>query len=547
MINGIKSSIVTVLLCCLCLGQTPRDEANQILPDQTEYMLHQMADRIKEIEEPEMRVFLRYRIALYLWSKEFKKEFDFAQAMAVEALDDLYLHRGDLDHSDVAYYRGRLSAMIHTYSPALAAKLNDKYKFEETEKGDAATAYSMLSLKNGVKPAVEIISRNVKNGQDDGLVLVIFLTNLAKEHPGEYVRLLRETTVAEASRPGTFSLMTLYMLKGLYMGDDTPSDLRLHFLEVVVSKIERNLAETESKEITSSYHLLRDVYGEIENLSPLLFLRARNAMSALTARVPGKVLERSNREDRIRASGDPLRQLITEADAVTDESEKDSLRTQAARLAFERKEFRLAVELAAKTSDDGQKHSWRDQFLEEIIDATLEKKDEETAFYALSKIKAALYRASATQKLAVFFLESKDLVRARELMNDFLKLAGSLDDDADIARKLLESVAVFKKVDEARVPEVVLYAVKIINRISKPGLQEKAGSPIRKAYTQSLTSISWHAIPAFRILCQQDQIGAYGIANGIQQADMRAAAFWGITTGLLETTKSAASTNHKAK
>jgi hypothetical protein len=536
-----------MLLCCLCLGQTPRDEANQIIPGQAEYMLHQMPDRIKEIEEPEMRVFLRYRIASYLWSKEFKKEFDFAQAMAVEALDDLYLHRGDPDHSDVAHYRSQLFALIHTYSPALVARLNDKYKFEEIEKEDSVTAYSMLDLKNGVKPAVEIMSRNAKNGQDDGLVLLVFLTNLAKEHPEEYVRLLREIMAAEASKPGTFSLMTLYMLKGIYLKDDTPSDLRLKFLESVVNKIERNLAETESKEITSSYHLLRDVYGEIENLSPLLFLRARNAMSALTSRVPGKVLERSNIEDRVKTSSDPLRQLITEADAVTDEAEKDSLITDAALLAFKKKEFRLAIELAAKKSDEGQKHSWRDQFLEEIIDATLEKKDEDTAFYALSKIKAALYRASATQKLAVFFLESKDLVRARELMNDFLKLAWSLDDDADIARKLLESVAVFKKVDEARVPEVALYAVKIINRISKPSLQEKAGSPARKAYTRSLTSISWHAIPAFRILCQQDPIGAHSIANGIQQTGIRAAAFWGITTGLLQTTKSAASTNHKAK
>ena len=124
-------------------------------------------------------------------------------------------------------------------------------------------------------------------------------------------------------------------------------------------------------------------------------------------------------------------------------------------------------------------------------------------------------------------------------MNAAVKLVESSENNAEKARKFLGIAANYKKIDDTRVSEVIQSAVKSINRISKPGLEEKKGSPARKAYAEGLTGIAWYTIPAFRILSQQDEIGASLIAKNIQVPEIRTAATWGITTGLFEAIKPA--------
>lgn len=497
-----------------------------------------------------LRVFLRYRIASFLWAKAIESEYAFAQVMATDALEDLSLHKSDIKDSALSYYGDKLLALLRTYSPALAAKLAEKYELNKSARGDFGIAYSMLGTKEGTSRAIEIVKQSLKDGQDGGLTLLFFLTNLRKEHPQEYFSLLKEIIITEMLKPGTFSIMSLYMLKSLYLIDETPLEMKLQFLGMVVNSVEKTCSQNNSDDIVTAYDLLRDVYGEIEkitlsdshkeleNLSAPMYARARAVMAMLTSRVPSKVIERRAVQARVENSSDPLRQLIVEADAATSDSDKDDLRTQAAHLALGKGEMRLAAELAAKTSAEGQHGMWRDQFLEEIIDAAIKKEDEELSRYALSKMKTPLNRASAMQKLALFFFDSKDTVRAREWMNDTVKLIESSDNEFEKARKLFEIVSAYKKIDDSRVSELIQSAIKSCNRISKPSQNEKADNDARKAYAESLTNVTWHAIPAFRLLFQQDEIGAYSIAGSIQQPEIKAAALWGITSGALESGKS---------
>jgi hypothetical protein len=523
----------------LSLSQSGAVNNNELLRQRAKATLHQLPKAIKDLDEPAIRVYLRYKVASYLWAKGFKEEFTFAETLVADALEDLYLHKDDMKDSDLSYYQSELLALLRTYSPALSTKLTEKYEINKDGRDDFRIAYSMLDNKDGIAQAVGMASRSLKNGQDGGLALLIFMTDLERERPQQYLGLLREILAAEDLKPGTFSITSLYMLKSLYLKSETPVDLKLRFLAVIVSATEWISSGANSGDLVNAYQLLNAIYSEIERLAPSLYTRARAAMSALNARVPGKVIEQIAVQARVERSNDPLKQLIIEIDANTNESDKDDLRTQAATIALEKGELELATELAAKTSAEGQHGLWRDQFLEEIVDAAIKKKDETAAQYALSKMKSYLNRASVTQKLALFFFESRDKTRAVEWMNAAVKLVESSDNNPEKARKFLEMAANYKKIDSTRVPDIIQSAIKSINRISKPGLEEKEGSLARRAYADALTSIAWYTIPAFRILSQQDEIGASLIAKSIQVPEIRTAAIWGTTCGLFEAIKPA--------
>lgn len=537
-----------VLALCLILsaggsafGQTDPSVATQLRYQRAQTALHELPERLKKMDVPELRVFLRQRIASYLWTKNLKAEFKFAENMVEAGLEDLDAHKSDMKDADTRYYQGKLLALLRSYSPQLATKLADKYDLNKDERQSFAVASSMLSTKN-VALAVETVSRTIKMGLDGGLPLLIFLTDLEKEHPQECYDLLLQVIAAEESRRGTLSIVSLHMLKGLYLKEQVQAALKLRFLSTVVNSAERTISDSNSENMVAAYNLLNAVYAEIEKFPALpIYTRARLVVSFLSSRVPGGTLERTALQSRVEKSDDLLRQLRIEVDSSTNDSNKDNLRTQAARVALQRGELGIAVDFAAKTSDEGQQGRWRDQFLEEVLDAALKEKDEDIAQTALSKMKLASNRASGTQKLAVFFFESRDIVRAREWMSEAVKIAESSDNNVEKARRLIEFVPAFKKVDETRVFEIIVSAMKFIDRIPPPGVGERPGSSSRKAYAESLTSIAWHAIPAFRILFQQDEIRATEIANGIHSAEIRGAALWGMTSGLLESSTVAAS------
>ena len=175
------SCFLAISLGGLCSGQTTPQYSTQLTHQRAEATLHQLPEDIKNMDEAGFRVFLRYKIASYLWARGFKEEFAFAQAMVEDAIEDLCLHKGDIKDSDSNYYEDKLLALLRTHSPALATKLTEKYELNKNERDNFGIAYSMLNTKDGITRAVEMVSRSLKNGRDGGLTLLVFLTNLVKE------------------------------------------------------------------------------------------------------------------------------------------------------------------------------------------------------------------------------------------------------------------------------------------------------------------------------------------------------------------------------
>lgn len=114
-----------------------------------------------------------------------------------------------------------------------------------------------------------------------------------------------------------------------------------------------------------------------------------------------------------------------------------------------------AADLAMQIESDWAHHLlWRDQFLGQVIDHAIEKKDLISANYAITKIHSPLNRASSMQKVAVYFFETGDLIGALEHLNAAAKLINLAENNADKSTALLKIIPAFIRIDKQRIPEL---------------------------------------------------------------------------------------------
>jgi hypothetical protein len=91
-------------------------------------------------------------------------------------------------------------------------------------------------------------------------------------------------------------------------------------------------------------------------------------------------------------------------------------------------------------------------------------------------------------------------------------------------------IPAFAKIDEQRINELSQSAVKIINGLPEPALDDKPGSAARKEYAGNLMVIAYHVIPAFRLLARRDEQGTLGLAEGIRLREIKTAAIFAAIT-----------------
>ena len=64
------------------------------------------------------------------------------------------------------------------------------------------------------------------------------------------------------------------------------------------------------------------------------------------------------------------------------------------------------------------------------------------------------------------------------------------------------------------------------------------GSPVVRAYSESLAQIVFNVIPVFEYLGPRDELGSYAFAQDFKRAEMRVAAKYGVCLGILKAQRS---------
>jgi hypothetical protein len=489
-------------------------------------VLNTLLEQIDSCDEPALRVFLRLKIATYLWSNS--SGLPQPESLATAALADLRANEKEIPTIYVDQFRRNLMAELTIHAPDLAARLAEEY--QPGRPPDFGEAYSLLSRENGVDKAVAIVQNNIVAGKDPGHIIVPFLHRLESVKPAEVPKLLETIILEEESHPDSISSGTLFVLKHLFIREKTSQDLQRRYLVAVINRASEKDARLAS--VVDTYGILADVLPKLEKDAPDLYYSASAALSRLRERMPRGTLERIAIDKRVNESSDPLSQLMAEKDAVTDPSLKEDLQIEGAQLALEKGQIRTAIELVVslkpKNDDAGL---WRDQFLEGAVTRAIDKGDVGIAEYGTSQIKTVAVRLSALQKIATYLQTSNDQERARDTLNSALKSVKALDDSANKAIALLDLANSFLKIDNRQASELVRAAIKVINKEPEARKRE-AGSNVQLNDVEDTMKIAYKVIPTFQALGVADESAALDLAKDIRPKGLRIAAMFGAYTRL---------------
>lgn len=531
-------TVVFVLLWGnLCLGQQAVSADAQLRRQRAEALLNNVSSQIKGLDEPALRVFLRLRAAKFLWAEKDAAFSQAAEAMAAEALADIQ-ERGDaIPGLYLKLFRKEVLAALQLHAPALAAQLAERYKLAEAAEG-FETAYELLGSKDGAARAAEMMSRNIRSGAErSDSDLNFFLSRLDESDAAATNRLLADLLNVAERAPGAYPVPFLFGVANQYLyRGTTPAELKARFMTLFI-RASANPAAMSQADQTLAYNLLRANLRFVEGALPSLYAQASAQAAALASALPPQSQAREGADESIRGSADPLSQTIAEADAAKDEGLRRELLERAARAALSEGRLTLAVDLIMKVKpgDEGRSEefvAYRDQFLGDVVRASVTRKDYEALAYAADRIRDPLRRAAGLQRLAVHFSEAKDAPRAMGILSDALKFVESAKDDVPKAAALLSLAAVCLKVDEARAFPTAHAALKVIDGL--PGLapDAKPGGEAHLRHVQRLLQLSYTIVPAFQLLAQKDEIGAFSAANRLHSPELKASANLGAATGV---------------
>ena len=522
-----------LLICCLLLSggtsyakavtRHPLGANLQTDPDVLESLLQQ----VKASEEPTLRIFLRLKIAAYLW-KHPDDSHD-PKALVDAAQKDLDAHEKEIPALYLNLFRRELAAKLKAHDPKQSTPPADEPKVSHLT--DLEMAYSLLSQENGAGQAVKLAQRSITAGNDPGPIVTLFLDRLEQVKSEEVPAVLAALMAAEESRPGFIAPGTLFTLKHVFVREQTAPELRRRYLAAVVRTAGDTKAEAASR--ADTYALLAAVLPVVEKELPDAYPIASIRLQQLAGQVPAGTRERIDVEKRVSESSDPLAQLTAEISTVQDAALKEELQTQAARLALEKGQTRTAIDLLLKLqpkNEDGR--VWREQFLEKVVARALDQADVETAEYGAAQIQTIEVRSAALQKIALYYNQrAGDTVSARTTLDAAYKLLRSADHSGPNVGALLDLAGSYAKVDGQAAAEVLRAAVKEINEVPEAAAQPRV-TAARPSDVENLMAIAYRLIPAFKSLAEANQYEAKSVASGLQRQDLKAAARFGVYTAV---------------
>jgi hypothetical protein len=513
---------------CAARQAAPRDERPAVRRRAAE-VLSRLPEHLKAVDEAAVRVFLRLQAASFLFEHDPAGAGRDAVTLAADALADLHEHEAEVPRFYADMYRRQLLALLQKHDPALAARLAERYKLEAD---DPRAAFDMLSDETQVGRAVAIMRASVNRGQVPPSI-DFFLARLTQVKPEEVGRLLGDILAAEDRQPGTLNWDSMFLLKHWFLHEKTPPGVQARYLTLVVNKARAAQAfSSEDREL--AYRLLDATLPSLQKLRPALYAQAAAQVANLRAAFGTSLAARDEAAKRIEQSGDPLGQMVIEAEATKDASYRERLLTDAAQLAFRKGRLQLALDLAMKVeSDEKEFLLWRDQFFDGVLDRALKDGDLGIADKAVSLTASPLARATGMQKLALHFHRADDPVRAGQRLAESIKLIESAPQGPEKATAMFKTVPLSIRVDGQGALALARKAVKAINELPRPRAESEPGSEAHELYvSKTVIPLAWFIIPVFRALAEADEQGALAAADAINSRPLRAAAVFGAATGV---------------
>ena len=498
------------------------NEANVYQNQQRALHLLLMKSEIKNLEEAQMRGFLRLAIIRFIFENDVRKEFDSAETISIDFFEDMAKNSDQFTPESSVRWGNQLIAVIRLKSPDFAKRLEMKY----LSKTDMSVA-DLTDLQNGAKQS-DIANRTIAKiakGEVSDYVLSIH-NAIRPVDPISADRILSAllSFFESVSDIGKYGPM-LDFIGGNYSRPDAPSELKKRYFQFVVN-LARDQVDKAAEGQTAQFILrtLKSALPQIQDLIPSLFTEAQSIFLVLDTRLNKNNRDREEIYARINASDDKLQQIIAEAEATKDKKIKDWLWAWAARLALEKKKFRLAVDMAMKgeVDLDGIQNG-RDRFLcGYALEAMLKEKDFELADYTIRQIDNDFIHGTALLIAAKALVDVEDSTQAFEKLSVALRLFEKSDPDPESVYRILGIVPASIKIEKHAGFDVASRGLKIAGRIPTPNPEDRIGTPVRDKYINLvLLPVAFSIQKAFAELARSDVSLAESLSQEIKSRNWR--------------------------
>lgn len=437
---------------------------------------------INSLEDAPARCILRFEIAKFIFKSKSDSNINTAKSFVIDSLEDFQKNSEQFSESEKNYRQNQFLSLVKIYLSDSSAQIEKKYFAENANV--ALSRYQQLDMGRDAEKIVIEVENELRKGIKPKS-LIILLTQLSEKSPELSMRLIGSFVSFAERTDDTTVVEDLFYMSRFFLDNSMLRDLQQRVLTASVNWGQKAVySQTEGSWKESARSNLVYLLPRIEKLLPNSYPQAAVILNALNRQTSKSVLDREEIYERIRQSRDKLQQTINEADSAKDADLKQSLYSDAARLALRQEKFRLAVDLVLKIENKDKNFvSWRDNFLaDDILSKSLKKKDVESAQYLSKNILDLNSRGESVLKIAEYYSKEKDSYSAFQSLRDALKIIEKAENSIDKVRTMFLAVPIALKIDRQEAFDITRSAIKIVNRLPAPNVEDKIGTEKRNKY-----------------------------------------------------------------
>ena len=526
----IKSFIAGFIIAGVCLlsfptaAQRPEPQNKQGKVSDNDFI--SLNEQIKELKNPIFRAFLRMRILSWESAESGPMRRQAAMEVATLGVTDLCEHQDEVWTPTAWWLHRSFVKQIKTLqSPEETGLKICVLKTETTNNSekDLSEAIKMLSDPETSAAGLKLAKAAILSGQVSGDTMLGHLVSPKVAQSPYFHELLDTVLSVEEKQPGTLPLRIMPFFTSIFLEKSVSSEMQTRFLFVAVRATRRSGEEFANPAVRGPVtSLLNGIIIPAQRLAPALYPEITSRLGSLSKNALTRAQTRVTAEERIQKANDQLEQLISEANAASDEELKKYFFFRAARLAQEHGQLSKAVDLATKVEADS---SWLHSFLSETVLVAVNRKSGQDATYAISKMTRPLEKAKAFCILGDYYGANQDKVNSKEAFTEsakHLKLVVNSKEKVKASVFLAESVLKYEPADAY---EVFREAVKVVNNLPSPEKDQE------KMYYGGLLPIAEDLIRSFRLLATRQNQTATNLAADIKLPELRLAALTGVSSG----------------
>jgi hypothetical protein len=515
-----------VMMLSLCAGIFAQSDADKKSEDyqnlQRAFMMSTLKSDIKQVDDAPQRCFLRVQVMDFIFARRVRGYYDTARNFGTDCLDDIAQNPNQFSDAMADEWRTNVAALLkRNLSDADLRADGRDILAEEIDLSDLS---NLDMVKNSNAVAAKVLAKLSRGEFDFDLGAII--ERLREVNPAAAYLVMSAALNSASIGENLEDVADRFLYLGdYYLDPETSIDLKSRYLRFAMTLADRTLRQPGNFALFKvAREILRPCLPFFRQILPGQQSRAVILYATLNAKSNAAEIEADEAFERIRASKNKLAQTVSEAEGAKSKNIKNSLLKSAGRMAVREKRFRLAVDLTMQLDTyHPSLVSYRAQFLTaDVLNAALAEDDTESALYAVRKVEGFLERGRGLVKIADKAAELADKQSAIDRLFEAVQNLDKADNSSLKARAMLAAVPVALRIDKAKAFDIAADAIKVINRLPSPSVDDKPGTEARLKYTREvLQFISEDLNRAVYLLAQENLALADPTAQGIQQKELR--------------------------